>query len=127
MTPATSENLITFVNVSRFYGEVLGVNKVSLTIPPGVTSLVGPNGSGKTTLMNLMTGLIRPSQGEISVLGISPEDPEHLCRAVGYCAQFDNYPKGLTGYQFIYSFLRVYGMSHEECDRRTMEIGRAHV
>src|SRR5664280_1783703 len=115
-----SESLITFANVSRFYGEVLGVNKVSLTIPPGVTSLVGPNGSGKTTLMNLMTGLIRPSQGEISVLGISPEDPEHLCRAVGYCAHFDNYPKGLTGYQFIYSYLRVFGMSHEECDRRTM-------
>ena len=63
MIPAVSQNLITFANVSRFYGEVLGVNKVSLTIPPGVTSLVGPNGSGKTTLMNLMTGLIRPSQG----------------------------------------------------------------
>ena len=120
MSPAMSESLITFANVSRFYGEVLGVNKVSLTIPPGVTSLVGPNGSGKTTLMNLMTGLIRPSQGEIRVLGMSPEDPEHLCRAVGYCAQFDNYPKGLTGYQFIYGFLRVFGMSHEECDQRTM-------
>ena len=69
-----SENLITFSNVSRFYGEVLGINKVSLTIPPGITSLVGPNGSGKTTLMNLMTGLIRPTQGEIQVLGVSPED-----------------------------------------------------
>jgi len=99
---------------------VLGINKVSLSIPPGITSLVGPNGSGKTTLMNLMTGLIRPTQGEISVLGISPEDPERLCRAVGYCAQFDNYPKGLTGYQFVYSFLRMFGYAHEECDRRTM-------
>jgi ABC-2 type transport system ATP-binding protein len=115
-----SDNLITFANVSRFYGEVLGINKVSLSIPPGITSLVGPNGSGKTTLMNLMTGLIRPTQGEISVLGISPEDPERLCRAVGYCAQFDNYPKGLTGYQFVYSFLRMFGYAHEECDRRTM-------
>ncbi len=115
-----SDNLITFANVSRFYGEVLGINKVSLAIPPGITSLVGPNGSGKTTLMNLMTGLIRPTQGEISVLGISPEDPERLCRAVGYCAQFDNYPKGLNGYQFIYSFLRMFGYSHEECDQRTM-------
>ena len=67
-----SDNLITFTNVSRFYGEVLGINKVSLGIPPGITSLVGPNGSGKTTLMNLMTGLIRPSQGEIRVLGVSP-------------------------------------------------------
>jgi ABC-2 type transport system ATP-binding protein len=115
-----SDNLISFTNVSRFYGEVLGINKVSLSIPPGITSLVGPNGSGKTTLMNLMTGLIRPTQGEISVLGLSPEDPEHLCRTVGYCAQFDNYPKGLTGYQFIYSFLRMFGYSHEESDQRTM-------
>src|SRR5437016_3960044 len=115
-----SESLITFANVSRFYGEVLGINKVSLAIPPGITSLVGPNGSGKTTLMNLLTGLIRPTQGEIKVLGIKPNDPERLCRAVGYCAQFDAFPKGITGYQFIYSFLRMYGMSHEECDQRTM-------
>ena len=115
-----SDNLITFANVSRFYGEVLGINKVSLSIPPGITSLVGPNGSGKTTLMNLMTGLIRPTQGEITVLGIAPEDPERLCRAVGYCAQFDAFPKGITGYQFVYSFLRMYGYDHEECDRRTM-------
>src|SRR5437899_12178145 len=71
-----SESLITFTNVSRFYGEVLGINKVSLGIPPGITSLVGPNGSGKTTLMNLMTGLIRPTQGEISVMGVAPDEPE---------------------------------------------------
>src|SRR5438309_1012883 len=112
--------LITFTNVSRFYGEVLGVNKVSLNIPPGITSLVGPNGSGKTTLMNMMTGLIHPSQGEIRVLGIPPGQPRELCRLVGYCAQFDAFPKGLTGYQFVYSFLRMFGMSHAECDRRTM-------
>jgi ABC-2 type transport system ATP-binding protein len=114
-----SDSLITFGNVSRFYGEVLGINKVSLTIPPGITSLVGPNGSGKTTLMNLMTGLIRPSQGEIDVLGVPPDHPEKLCRIVGYCAQFDAFPKGLTGFQFIYSFLRLYGYSHAECEERT--------
>jgi ABC-2 type transport system ATP-binding protein len=119
-SPAPSDTLITFNNVSRFYGEVLGINKVSLHIPPGITSLVGPNGSGKTTLMNLMTGLIRPSQGEIRVLGIPPDQPQDLCRVVGYCAQFDAFPKGLTGYQFVYSFLRMFGMTHEECDRRTM-------
>ena len=114
-----SEDLITFSNVSRFYGEVLGINKVSLGIPPGITSLVGPNGSGKTTLMNLMTGLIRPTQGEISVLGVAPDDPEKLCRLVGYCAQFDAFPKGITGYQFIYSYLRMYGYTDADCDRRT--------
>jgi len=56
-------DLITFDNVSRFYGEVLGVNRVTLSLPPGITSLVGPNGAGKTTLMNLVAGLIRPTRG----------------------------------------------------------------
>jgi ABC-2 type transport system ATP-binding protein len=115
-----NDSLVTFSNVSRFYGEVLGINNVSLTIPPGITSLVGPNGSGKTTLMNLMTGLIRPTEGEIRVLGIAPGHPEKLCRVTGYCAQYDAFPKGLTGYQFIYSYLRVFGMSHAECDQRTV-------
>ena len=62
---------ILFEDVSKFYGEILGVNRVNLSIPPGITSLVGPNGSGKTTLMNLMTGLVRPSRGRIEVLGLS--------------------------------------------------------
>jgi ABC-2 type transport system ATP-binding protein len=114
-----SNRLITFADVSRFYGEVLGINRVNLAIPPGITSLVGPNGSGKTTLMNLMTGLLRPTKGDIRVLGISPDHPEELCRVVGYCAQFDTYPPGLSGYQFIYWYLRIRGMSDSECDRRT--------
>src|SRR3954468_19671466 len=84
---------ITFDNVSRFYGDVLGVNRVTLSIPPGITSLVGPNGSGKTTLMNLMTGLVKPTRGEISVRGVSPNDPEHLFKLVGYSTQFDSYPR----------------------------------
>ncbi len=66
------DDRIVFENVSKFYGEVLGVNRVSLNIPPGVTTLVGPNGSGKTTLMNLMTGLVQPSSGNVSVLGLTP-------------------------------------------------------
>ncbi|MGO4882749.1 MAG: ABC transporter ATP-binding protein [Bryobacteraceae bacterium] len=115
------EPRIVFDNVSRFYGEVLGVNRVNLAIPPGVTSLVGPNGSGKTTLMNLMTGLIKPSRGQISVLGISPERPEELFRKMGYCTQFDAFPKGLTGYEFIYSFLLVHGMIPSEAAKLTEE------
>ena len=116
-----SEPRIVFDNVSRFYGEVLGVNRVNLSIPAGVTSLVGPNGSGKTTLMNLMTGLIRPTRGAIKVLGIPPERPEELFRKTGYCTQFDAFPKGLTGYQFIYSFLLVHGMIASEAARLTEE------
>ncbi len=112
-----SSSQITFDNVSRFYGEVLGVNRVNLSIPAGITSLVGPNGSGKTTLMNLMTGLIRPTRGAIRVLGIPPDRPEKLFRLVGYCTQYDSFPKGMTGYQFLYSFLRLQARSQAEADR----------
>src|SRR5258707_12085084 len=110
---------IVFDNVSRFYGEVLGVNRVTLSIPPGITSLIGPNGSGKTTLMNLMTGLVRPTRGTLNILGITPAEPEKLFRMLGYSTQFDSFPKGLTGYQFIYSFLRLFGWPHAECERLT--------
>ena len=114
-----ADNRILFDNVSRFYGDVLGVNRVTLSIPPGITSLVGPNGSGKTTLMNLMSGLVRPTRGSISVLGIAPTDPERLFRVVGYSTQFDSFIKGLTGFQFVYSFLRLFGFSAPDCRQRT--------
>jgi ABC-2 type transport system ATP-binding protein len=104
---------IIFENVSKFYGEVLGVNRVSLSIPPGITTLVGPNGSGKTTLMNLMTGLVQPSSGSISVLGLTPADATEFFGAVGYCTQFDSFPRGLTGWQFLYDSLTLHGMSED--------------
>lgn len=116
-----SSDLIVFENVSKFYGEVLGVNRVTLSIPPGITSLVGPNGSGKTTLMNLMTGLLRPTRGRITVCGLESTNPEQFFRLVGYCSQFDSFPKGFTGFEFVYSFLRLFGKSHAEASRIAWE------
>src|SRR5918999_1922578 len=110
---------IVFDNVSKFYGEILGVNRVTLSIPPGITSLVGPNGAGKTTLMNLMTGLLRPTRGTVNVLGIPTDQPEQLFRKVGYCSQFDSFPRGLTGREFIRSFLLVSGYSKTEAEDLT--------
>jgi ABC-2 type transport system ATP-binding protein len=117
----TPERLIVFENVSKFYGDVLGVNRVSLRVPPGVTSLVGPNGSGKTTLMNLMTGLVHPSRGRISVLGMSPGDPEVFFRKVGYCTQFDSFPRRATGRSFVGDWLRLHGIGATEAGRLTEE------
>ena len=108
------DRLVVFENVSKFYGEVLGVNRVHLAIPPGITSLVGPNGSGKTTLMNLLTGLLLPTRGSIRVQGVRPDDPEELCRRVGYCTQVDAFPKGFTGFQFVHSTLRLHGYGRAE-------------
>ena len=108
---------IVFENVSKFYGEVLGVNRVLLSIPPGVTSLVGPNGSGKTTLMNLMTGLVQPSRGNISVLGLTPGNADRFFRQVGYCTQFDSFPRRLTGWEFLLDSLLLHGMSESDAFR----------
>jgi ABC-2 type transport system ATP-binding protein len=114
-----TDQLIRFENVSKFYGEVLGVNRVTLTIEPGVTSLVGPNGAGKTTLMNLMTGLLRPTKGTVRVLGISPADPEAFYRNIGYSSQFEAFPKGLSGYQMVRSMMDLHGFLKDEAEART--------
>ena len=113
---------IVFEDVSKFYGEILGVNRVNLSIPPGITSLVGPNGSGKTTLMNLMTGLVRPTRGRVEVLGYQTNDPEHLFSILGYSTQFDAFPKGLTGFQFIYSYLRLAGRDAQTAEQMAWRV-----
>lgn len=112
---------IVFENVSKFYGEVLGVNRVSFALDPGITSLVGPNGSGKTTLMNLLTGLIKPTQGSIRVLGLTPNQPVEFFRKVGYCTQFDSFPPGTSGYDFIFWPLRLHGFDKEQAAKLTNE------
>jgi ABC-2 type transport system ATP-binding protein len=110
--------VIVFENVSKFYGEVLGVNRVSLAIGPGITSLVGPNGSGKTTLMNLMTGLLAPTRGSVTLDGVRPDRPEILMSRVGYCTQYDAFPPGLTGYEFVHGLLRLHGFDEADCRER---------
>ena len=116
-----AEQTIVLEDVSKFYGEILGVNRINLSISPGITSLVGPNGSGKTTLMNLMTGLIQPTRGRISILGVTPGNPEELFRYVGYCTQFDSFPRGLTGLEFIRSFLAIHGFSRRDAGELAMK------
>ncbi|MFN7965874.1 MAG: ABC transporter ATP-binding protein [Acidobacteriota bacterium] len=105
----TGSTTIIFDNVSKFYGETLGVNRVKLALPPGITSLVGPNGSGKSTLMNLMTGLLFPTEGSILVRGTSPLKPESLFRQLGYCTQYDSFPPGITGWRYVFGLMLLHG------------------
>jgi len=112
---------IVFSDVSKFYGEVLGVNHINLNIPPGLTGLVGPNGSGKSTLMNLMAGLLRPCSGSISVLGIHPQDPEALFSILGYCTQYDTFPVGATGLSLLVETLGLHGLKKPDAVRKAME------
>ena len=117
-TNAQGPPAVVFEEVSKFYGEVLGVNLVTLNIPPGITSLVGPNGSGKTTLMNLMTGLIHPDHGRISMRGISPRDPEALMRITGYATQYDTAPRWATGFTFITTGLLLFGYGRADAEEK---------
>ncbi len=113
-----TESKVLFRDVPKFYGEVLGVNRVTLEIPPGITSLVGPNGAGKTTLMNLMTGLIHPDKGSIWMREISPRDPEHLMRITGYATQYDAAPRWATGFSFITTGLLLFGYERSEAEKK---------
>jgi ABC-2 type transport system ATP-binding protein len=117
-----SAGTISIDNVSKFYGEVLGVNRVTVDIEPGLTGLVGPNGSGKSTLMHLICGLLRPTRGSISVRGIAPDRPEELFRLVGYCTQYDSFPNGSTGLGFLNHTLALHGFDLRESDRRAWEV-----
>ncbi len=112
---------IVIEDVSKFYGDVLGVNHISLELEPGITGLVGPNGSGKSTLMNLMTGLMYPNRGKINVLGSSPSEPEIFYRLIGYCTQYDSFPAGMTGRQFIQSTLQVHGYERHSVESMTQQ------
>jgi len=116
-----SDRQLVFDNVSKFYGEVLGVNRVSLVIEPGITSLVGPNGAGKPTLLNLATGLLRPTQGRVTLFGCPVGRPEEFCRQLGYCTQYDAFPKGLTGLDLVLGYLRVHGYSRAEAEQLAWE------
>ena len=118
--PVTDAQII-FRDVSKFYGEVLGVNRVHLDLDPGLIGLVGPNGSGKSTLMHLMTGLLQPTDGRISVLGLSPNEPEKLFRQVGYCTQYDSFPNGATGLTFLEGALALHGVGRAEGRERAWQ------
>ncbi|MDR1727811.1 MAG: ABC transporter ATP-binding protein [Acidobacteriota bacterium] len=113
--------LVVFDDVSRFYGEVLGVSRVTLRIPPGITSLVGPNGAGKTTLMNLMTGLVFPDDGVVMMRGVSPRDPEALMRITGYATQYDAAPRWATGLGFVATGLLLFGHSRAAAEEKAWD------
>jgi ABC-2 type transport system ATP-binding protein len=67
--------------------------------------------------MNLMTGLVQPSSGRVSVLGLSPGDADRFFRQVGYCTQFDSFPRRLTGWEFLLDSLLLHGMSESDACR----------
>jgi ABC-2 type transport system ATP-binding protein len=106
-------------NLSKWYGQVIAVNKVSFSVQAGVTGLLGPNGAGKSTLMKLMTGQLRPSQGEIHLSGQRIWNNYPLFHRLGFCPEQDAFYERMTGAQFLAALLRMHGFDEAEVARRT--------
>lgn len=106
---ASGAPLVELENVSRWYGEVIGVNRVSARLNPGITGLLGPNGAGKSTMLNLMTGMLRPSQGEVTVYGERAVGNPGLMTKLGYCMQADSFFENMTALEFLQSLLSLRG------------------
>lgn len=107
--------------LSKYYGNVLGLSDVSVTIEPGVIGLLGPNGAGKSTFLKLITGQLKPSLGQVSVFGQPVWNNPRIFHQIGYCPETDAFFSDLTGWQFLREMLRLHHFPEEEAVCRAEE------
>jgi ABC-2 type transport system ATP-binding protein len=100
--------------VTKLYGVVIGLNDLSIELEPGVHGLLGPNGAGKSTLLKLIMGQLRPSEGQLRVLGEEPWGNHKLFRRIGYCPEHDAFWSFQTGLEFVTTLARLSGLSRDE-------------
>jgi ABC-2 type transport system ATP-binding protein len=113
---------ISLEQVSRWYGQVIGLNDVTCSVGPGVTALLGMNGAGKTTMMRLVTGQIRETTGQVNVFGQPPFANPDVYRKMGYCPEIDNFYEHQSGRLFVYHLARLSGYSSSEAKSRTQRV-----
>ncbi len=110
----SAEAIVQADHLSKWYGQVNGLNDITVDIPPGVTGLLGPNGAGKSTFMKLMTGQLKPSQGTIRVLGTSLWDSPEAFARVGFCPEQDAFYDRMTGLEWVTALVRLNGLADAE-------------
>jgi ABC-2 type transport system ATP-binding protein len=98
-------------NVSRWYGNVVAVNDITMTIGPGVTGLLGPNGAGKSTVLHLISGFLAPSRGELTVNGAASWRNPGIYRTVGLVPERDSVYAFLTGEEFVLATARLHELA----------------
>jgi ABC-2 type transport system ATP-binding protein len=108
--------IVTAEHVSKWYGQVIGLNDVTVSVPPGVTGLLGPNGAGKSTFLKLITGQLRPSKGDVKVLGEPIWRNPHLYFQIGFCPEQDAFYDRMTGLEWVRALVRLNGLSDKEAD-----------
>lgn len=96
--------------LNKWYGRVIALNDVTLSVPAGITGLLGPNGAGKSSFLRIVIGLMRESSGRIEVLGERPWNNPRLARRIGYGPEHDGFWEGLTGREFVTALARLRGV-----------------
>ena len=107
-------DIIAADHVSKWYGQVIGLNDVTLTVPPGITGLLGPNGAGKSTFMKLITGQLKASKGSVTVLGEPIWGNPALYFRIGFCPEQDSFYDRMTGLEWVAALVRLNGVSETE-------------
>jgi ABC-2 type transport system ATP-binding protein len=97
-------------HLSKWYGQVIGLNDLSLAVPPGITGLLGPNGAGKSTFMKLVTGQLKPSKGTITVLGQPIWNNPLLYARLGFCPEQDAFYDRMTGLEWVTALVSLNGV-----------------
>ncbi|MBC7363527.1 MAG: ABC transporter ATP-binding protein [Candidatus Aminicenantes bacterium] len=105
-------------NLSRWYGNVLGISEVTLDIEPGITALLGPNGAGKSTFMKIVTGQLKPNIGQVRIFGQKVWNNREIFWRLGFCPEVDSFYEGLNGLEFLTGLLVLYGFSPAEVQER---------
>ena len=105
-------------NVSRWYGNVVAVNDITMTIGPGVTGLLGPNGAGKSTLLHLISGFLAPSRGELTVGGAASWHNPEIYRVIGLVPERDSVYAFLTGEEFVRTAARLHKLPDADAAAR---------
>jgi ABC-2 type transport system ATP-binding protein len=106
--------IIAASHVSKWYGQVSGLNDVTVEVPPGITGLLGPNGAGKSTFMKLVTGQLQPSKGTLRVLGEPIWGNHALYARIGFCPEQDAFYERMTGLEWVSGLVRLNGLSEPE-------------
>jgi len=101
-------------HLSKWYGQVSGLNDVTVSVSPGITGLLGPNGAGKSTFMKLVTGQLRPSAGTVRVLGEPIWGNPALYHRIGFCPEQDAFYDRMTGREWVAALLGLNGFSPED-------------
>lgn len=108
-------------NLSKWYGNVLGLSDVTLNIDSGITGLLGPNGAGKSTFLKLITGQIIPKIGRVRILGQPVRNNIFIFSKIGYCPEHDSFYEEMTGWQFLTSLLKLHHYSPSEVEERAIQ------